>query len=60
MTSVSGTGEHDWIEKGRQATFYFTDPAYRQEFKTEFPRFFRRVKVVDQSDELPAPRSSAF
>ncbi len=50
MTSVSGTGEQEWIEKGRKATFYFTDPAYRKEFKEEFPRFFRKVKVVAEND----------
>jgi hypothetical protein len=60
MTSVSGTGAQEWIDNGRRATFYFTDPIYREKFKTEFPRFFKRVKVVDENNEKPAPRSTSF
>jgi hypothetical protein len=57
MIAVSGTGEQEWIDSGRKTTFYFTNEAYREEFKKEFPRFFRTVKVVAESNEKPAPRS---
>jgi hypothetical protein len=60
MVSVSGTGEREWIARGRNATFYFTHPDYRAEFKKEFPRFFRKVKVAGESDEDPAPRSGSY
>lgn len=60
MTSVSGTGGDEWIINGRNATFYFTEPAYREEFKKEYRRFFPKVKVISESDDIPAPRSKAY
>jgi hypothetical protein len=54
--SWGGTKRNEWLVNGRTGKFHFDSASYRQNFISEFQRFFRKVKVLDQSNDDPAPR----